>query len=191
MSKNTAKIYCYVDETEQDTGGKLFLVAVIQKHKGELQALREQLVLIESSSGKSMLKWKKTSFKIKQDYLLELAKLPELHRSIYYSKYLDSKEYIRFVSLTVAKALNATMTIDYSSYVVVDALNARDESRVKTELKRLGIKYRTVRGMKDEQEPLLRLADALAGFIRDYEEGQDYTKHYFNLFKKAHIIREI
>ena len=41
---------------------------------------------------------------------------------------------------------------------------------------------RKVRGARDQSEILIRLADAIAGFIRDYLEGDKTTK---DLYKKA------
>jgi uncharacterized protein YgfB (UPF0149 family) len=48
---------------------------------------------------------------------------------------------------------------------------------------------RKVRGVKDESNSLIRLADALAGFVRDFIEGQSYTKELDRIFKiEKHII---
>ena len=43
MNTEIQKIYCFVDETGQDTGGKLFLVSVVVKGKDHLHALRNKL----------------------------------------------------------------------------------------------------------------------------------------------------
>ena len=45
------KLYCYVDETVQDTKGKLFIVSVIVT-EGEREQLARQLEEIEKNSGK-------------------------------------------------------------------------------------------------------------------------------------------
>ena len=53
MPRVTKKIYCYVDETGQDTMGILFLVSIIVA-EGEHDSLRGKLQKIESASGKGM-----------------------------------------------------------------------------------------------------------------------------------------
>jgi hypothetical protein len=57
-------------------------------------------------------------------------------------------------------------------------------------LRQLRIRVRKVRGMKDESSPLLRVADAICGFIRDYMEGQEYTKEFQWAFEKG-VLQEI
>jgi len=54
-------LYCYVDETGQDTHGAFFLVAVVivEEERVYLQAALEQ---IEQQSQKGHLKWQKTAF---------------------------------------------------------------------------------------------------------------------------------
>jgi len=53
---------------------------------------------------------------------------------------------------------------------------------------RIGVKK--VRGMKDESDPLLRVADTICGFLRDYLEGQKYTKEFDWVFEKR-VLKEI
>jgi hypothetical protein len=43
------KLYCYLDETGQDTEGDLFLVSVVITEQ-EREALREELVKVEKAS---------------------------------------------------------------------------------------------------------------------------------------------
>ena len=53
------KLYCFVDESGQDTKGELFLVAVILHDTNDLLLLEDKLELIEKNTGKNKLKWKK------------------------------------------------------------------------------------------------------------------------------------
>lgn len=70
-------------------------------------------------------------------------------------------------------------------------LNDRQRDMVRDELKKLKIRYRKIRGMKDEQDIFLRLADVFAGFLRDAHEAKSYTTDYMRRLQKAHIICEI
>ena len=54
------KLYCYVDESGQDTEGKLFLVSVVITGS-EREGLRNKLRKIEQMSGKGTKKWKKAT----------------------------------------------------------------------------------------------------------------------------------
>jgi len=56
---------------------------------------------------------------------------------------------------------------------------------------KLKIKYDKIRGMKDEQDAVLRLADSIAGLLRDFCENQPYTKSILNMFKEGKIVNEI
>lgn len=49
------KLYCYVDETGQDTEGQLFLVSVVVTEQ-EQETIARELERIEAESGKRHLK---------------------------------------------------------------------------------------------------------------------------------------
>lgn len=186
----SVKLYCFVDETGQDTKGALFLVAVVLKEIDGLVALEKRLQEIEQKTGKKQLKWKKTNNQIKELYLEELIQVKSLQNSIYYSQYQASKEYSKLTSLTIAKAILARQKENYSVIVIIDGLNDREREIVRQELKKLKIKYRKIRGMKDEQNIFLRLANAMAGFLRDNTEKQAYTKIFMRRLQIAKIIIE-
>lgn len=184
------KLYCYVDETGQDTKGELFLVAVVLKEITGLEALEKKLEEIEIRTGKKQSKWKKTNRDIKKKYLEELIQIKELKNAVFYATYQASKEYSKLTSFTIAKAVLAKETTNYTVTVIIDGLNDRERDVVREELKKLKIKYRKIRGMKDEQSVFLRLADAMAGFLREATEGKEYTKTFAKRFKTSEIVTE-
>jgi hypothetical protein len=72
MTSSKQKLYCYVDETGQDTYGKFFLVSVLlhdQRIKEKLEPLLEE---IEKRAGKGKMKWLSTPLHIKEKFLQEL-----------------------------------------------------------------------------------------------------------------------
>lgn len=168
------KLYCFVDETGQDTKGEFFLVSIVLKEKEGLDDLEHKLLKIESST-KRFLRWKKLSFDDKVMLLGTLGKIPELKNAIYYSVYRDSLAYTPLVSLSIAKAILAQNSAETITTVTIDGLNNRDREIVSHELKRLKIRYRKIRGLKDEQSVFLRLAHVFANFLRDYVEKQKYA----------------
>lgn len=185
------KLYCYVDESGQDTKGKLFLVAVVLKEINDLALLEKRLEEIEQKTAKRQSKWKKTNKKIKRQYLEELIHVQELKNSIFYAVYQASKEYSKLTSFTIAKAVLAKESRNYTVTIIIDGLNDKEREVVRTELKKLKIRYRKIRGMKDEQSVFLRLADAMAGFLRDVTEGKAYTKTFMKQLRADQIVTEI
>lgn len=183
------KLYCYVDETGQDTQGRLFLVAITLKEIGQLELLENKLQKIEQTSGKNQAKWKKTTKKIKRKYLEGLLQIKELKNSIFYSIYESTKEYTSLTSLTVAKAV-LSKGDNYSVTVIIDGLNNKERDIVRMELKKLKIKYNKIRGMKDEQSIFLRLSDSMAGFLREVYEKEDYALEFMKKFKERKIVVE-
>ena len=86
----------------------------------------------------------------------------------------------------------AKLKSGYKVNVIIDGLRKSDKEIIRKELKNLGIKYNKIKvNLKDEQEALLRLTDALAGFIRDYFEGKKYSKEILNKEKFNRFFREI
>ncbi len=188
--KPLKKLYCYVDETGQDTKGKLFLVVVVLEEQRQLVFLQDKLVKIEKLTRKKVLKWTKTPFTIRERYLLELIMVKELKGTIFYSIYHETKEYVKLTSLTIAKAIFTKREQDYAVNIVIDGLNKKEMEKVREELKKLTIRYNKIRGMKDEQSVFLRLADAIAGFLRDCVEKQLYTKSILRKFEEQEIVSE-
>ncbi|MBM3209165.1 DUF3800 domain-containing protein [Candidatus Shapirobacteria bacterium] len=185
------KLYCFVDETGQDTKGELFLVAIVLQEKSQIDLLEEQLEKLERITKKRKLKWTKTPDGAKQEYLLGLLGLTRLREAIYYSVYKESRDYTPLVSLTIAKAITARQSRDYTVKIVIDGLSRREMEKVRKDLKKLAIRYKKIRGMKDEQSVFIRLADAMAGFLRDYTERQKYAGLLAEKLKEAKIIAEV
>lgn len=187
---NVHKLYCYVDETGQDTEGKFFLVAVVIKHKDDIEKLEQKLEGVELKTGKRKQKWKKINNQTKQKFLEALLQIKELRHSIYYSIYEGTKEYSKLTSLTVAKAILAKENGNYTVTIIIDGLNNAERDVVRGELKKLKIKYRKIRGMKDEQNIFLRLSDAMAGFLRDIYTKEQYVKEFAKRFEEAGVVTE-
>lgn len=114
-----------------------------------------------------------------------------LKNSIYYSIYKDTKAYIPLISLTIAKTVLSKNITNYSVNILIDGLKDKEMEKVRKELKKLKIIYNRIRGLKDEQDIILRLADSIAGFLRDCAEKQKYTKPILKKFGEAKVIAEI
>lgn len=184
------KLYCYVDETGQDTQGAFFLVAVVITSE-EREKLRERLRAIEKETGKGALKWFKTKLEQKKVYMERLISTNPLRGPVFYSRYAHTTEYIPLTIQTVAKAIIAKAEKDYEATIFIDGLSRPERRKFGPGLRKIGIRAHKVRGLRDESDEFIRLADAVAGFVRDYFEGSKYTKTLYKGAVKWKIIQEI
>lgn len=181
------KIYCYADETGQDTKGQIFLVSVIvgDKERDELRAIVER---IEEETGKRHLKWQKTSHVVRVAYLRRLIQEDILKGKVCFSVYRQTQAYVDLTILTVAKSILRKAKDDYKASIFVDGLDRVEVRKFATGLRKLHIHTRKVRGVRDESEALIRLADAFCGFLRDHVEGRAYTKDLYTEASRKGIL---
>lgn len=138
------KLYCYVDETGQDTQGELFIVSVVVTKK-DREEITQSLEKFEQETGKGKTK--------------------------------DTKSYKELTLITVASAITAAKDQeDYQALVFIDGLSKSGIPRVGSSLRRIGIHTEKVRGVKDENDAIIRLADSISGLIREQYQGIAYAK---------------
>ena len=184
------KLYCYVDESGQDTEGRLFLVSVVVLAQ-EREELEKELTAIEEQSRKGLRKWFHTRKKTREAYISQVVASKLFQGNIFYAKYEESKTYFDLTILTTAKAIFQKAEEPYEATVLVDGLKRAERHRFGAGLRRLNVRVRKVRGVRDQGDVFIRLADAVAGFVRDFLEGDPRTKE---LYKKAiakGIIEEV
>jgi len=182
------KLYCYVDETGQDTGGDIFLVAVVVT-ADKREALRGVLEAAEEQSGKRSNKWSRSTRRQRTAYIQSVFGLSGA--SFYYSAYHDTRQYVDLTILSVAKAINTYTPQPYSATILVDGLQRSEQHRFARGLRKLRIHTRKVRGMNDQSDVFIRLADALAGFVRDALEEKEGMKELYLAALRNNTIREV
>src|SRR5687768_14070083 len=98
------KLYCYVDETGQETAGEIFIVSfvVIDKEKDQLLRLCEQLELI---SGKRKDKWGAAKHERRMRYLRHILADDRLKGKLRYSLFRHTREYDASTVEGIAKAV--------------------------------------------------------------------------------------
>ncbi len=189
----TKKIYCYVDETGQDTKGELFIVSVIvaEKDKDFFQKSVEKIE-IDSKKGKS--KWGKTKFLSRISYLEAVTSIKNCKFCMYFSKYKTTDFDLATIQ-TISKTIHSgTDNQNYKAFIYVDALTKSKRPIYAKELRGLGIKTQKIMGVaKDENNSMIRLADSVCGWVRDViEQGKD--DDLSSVFKKAvksKVLREV
>lgn len=166
------RFYCYVDETGQDTEGDIFVVTVIIP--GNRDEVLEYLEKVEVQSGKEKFKWGKADPKKRFNYIETILNQRKYPLKTYYSFYKNTKEY-------------KTLT-NHKFIISVDALGEKDRRYYGSELHKMGIPSRQVKGVRrDESNALIRLADSVCGFIRDVieEKPKKEDEKLTKLYKKA------
>lgn len=177
------KLYCYVDENGQDTKGDVFIVSIVVtgKERDELLTLCEE---IEVESGKGKFKWGKAEHNRRMDYLKRIFSTKTFKEKLRFAVYKEQVNYDMATIMGIAKAVHFKESKEYTTLVYVDGLSKNKRQEYGSELRKLGVPTRKVQGVtKDGNNSLTRLADAIAGFVRDVldKEGEDME----NLFKEA------
>jgi len=77
------KLYAFVDESGQETAGRLFVVSVLILAE-EREALLQRLEVMEARSGKQNTKWQKTRHSYRRAYMEEIRNVPLFHQTLFF-----------------------------------------------------------------------------------------------------------
>lgn len=88
----TSKLYCFVDESGQDTEGKMFVVSVVVtgSKRDELLNLCEKL---EDESGKHKDKWGKAKHERRMRYISQVLTNKNFKGCLRYAKFRNTWDY--------------------------------------------------------------------------------------------------
>lgn len=162
------KISSFSDETGQDTKWKNFYVCTVVCLSTDQSFLEDKLIQIEKKSGKTN-KWYKSNNKRRKKYI-DLIQYEKIFRNccIYYSQYQNKSEYVDLVSSHIVKSIKSyCKKSEPEAKIFVDKVDTKTTNRIKKEIKLYKIKYKKIRGLTDESNSIIRLADAVCGLIRD------------------------
>lgn len=98
------KLYCYIDETGQDTRGRLFVVAAVITAANR-EHVRELLQKIERVSGKGKKKWTKATRRQRHTYMDQVVQTAKLQGSLFYAYFSHTTNYLPCILSTPADAL--------------------------------------------------------------------------------------
>ena len=167
------KLYAYVDESGQDSEGVFFVVGIVGTDKNRDRLVGE-LEAIERESGKNEKKWHRTRPQHREQYTAALATSALLDKSIFIESFTNTKQYIEMSSFATARAILRKAKGDYSASIFVDGFKKKELKKFEQGLKELRIKKRKLRGVRrEENNALIRLADAVCGLVRDAENGNE------------------
>jgi hypothetical protein len=185
------KLYCYVDETGQDTRGELFIVSVVMTDQ-EREQFRQVCKAIERDSHKGQRKWIKTTYNRRLAYIQRVLEAPIFHGRLSFAVYRDAQDYTALTVRTIARALDSAGAEDYKATVFIDGLPRSLEQTVGLQLRLSGAHAKKVKGIKkDENDALIRLADAVCGFVRSAIEGHSEMQALFERGIRMGVLRDL
>ncbi len=162
------RLYCYVDETGQDTKGTLFIVSAVVVVDEEQDATLRFCEAAERSSGKGTRKWGKSRPEQRYEYMQQILQSSLFRGCLNFAIYRQNKEYLTLTSQTVAQAIRTQHEAPDRVTVLIDGLQDAHIRTVGSYLYQAGIPVRKVRGIqKEENDALCRLADAVCGLVRE------------------------
>ncbi len=190
-SKKKQKLYCYVDETGQDTMGELFIVSVVVT--GEF---RDRVVMllekIEKISKKAKSKWIHSRPSERVAYIEKILRDLLFKHTLYYSFYKETNKYMALTVLTTARVISSVPEPNTTA-VFIDGLPRPRVQWFGTELRHLCVRTSKVVGVrKEESDPLIRLADACCGFVRQALAGSNQKMlEMFERAKEEGYLKEV
>lgn len=164
------KLYIYLDETGQDTLGRFFLVALVVAEE-ERADVRTVLRTLEQASYKGRQKWSKLTRKKKLAYVTELLARP-LACAIYVVTFRNTLAYLESTGAALAQviALYAGQT-QTEVFIFIDGLPKSLQHQISRYIKIPQIAVKRIRGLTDDEDEFIRLADSLCGIAREAQEG--------------------
>jgi len=182
------KINTYTDESGQDTHWQEFVVCTVICQNKDVDLIENKLENIEKNSCKHG-KWYKSNNKRRQEYISQL--LTEkifLNSTIYFTRFHNKSDYVSLVASHIVKAIKSYSTEpDLKVKIFIDKIDKKTLEKMKKEIKLYKIKYSKIRGIKDESDSLIRLADSICGMIRDLNNSKP-PEVYSRFKRKIHEI---
>jgi Protein of unknown function (DUF3800) len=190
-STSHQKLYAYVDESGQETAGRLFVVSVLLLAE-EREALLPRLEAIEARSGKHNTKWQKTRHTYRQAYMEEIRGLALVHQTLFFDILRQSRDYMELTARTTARAIQRKAQAPYKVTVFVDGLRRHEIPLFSKALRRLHIRTSKDRGVRrEENDACIRLADAVCGLVRDAEEHQPWARTMLESLQQRGIVTKL
>lgn len=186
------KLYCYVDESGQDTKGTLFVVVTVIVAEAR-EEHREFLRSIEKLSRRGPHKWTKSTRAQRYAYVEEFVKGTRLRKSVFFSRFSNTTNYQDCIVKALSDAVSSVAGKEVCElHVIIDGISKRECHQIGPALRRRGkFLIRKVRGMRDESDEFIRLADSIAGLIRDDQDGIEPIREIYKEAVRKGLIEEI
>lgn len=186
------KLYCYVDESGQHTQGLFFVASLVFcGSETERDNLERSCELIEERTGRGKTKWIETRYPARLAYFQEVLNNPAFEGVLKYAVYRGTKEYQEAIATTIARAFEDIHDPEYKAVVVIDGWPRSQEDSLGVTLRHLGVRLKKIRGLRDQTNSLIRLADATCGLVAANFEGQAEMVRLFNRAVRQGVLVDI
>lgn len=184
------KINVYADETGQDTQGRFFLVAVVIVPTDAVQHFEHCELVSEKGSGRSARKWRSSNKKSRTAYLGCLLKQDLRGLRVRIQSYRNRTDYTAMTAETIGHSIQSIIAESGPSKatVMIDGMNDAEIEGVRRMLKAASIRYRKIRGPRDEGSAMIRLADSLVGMARMAADGNAVAQYYEDALANEGIL---
>jgi hypothetical protein len=194
MSQNPKqKLYCYVDETGQDSASDVFILVAIVTDDDQ-DKLRQAIIEIEEEAGIVNRKWYSSRLERRTHYLNLVLRNKIADGNIFFGVFKKPLPFFLPLVAVLEKAIKIKAESNYTARILVDGIDHQKASELTLALRRQGISLRMARGKQDESEPLIRLADMWAGCIRsgllELPKERD-VKEIFDQAIRIHHIQKL
>ncbi|MDH3603453.1 MAG: DUF3800 domain-containing protein [Candidatus Tectomicrobia bacterium] len=167
----TQKLYVYSDESGQDTEGRLFVVATMAVPAEDQVRNRGLLEHIEKESGKGKRKWTHATPRQRRVYMESVLRRRSFHGRLFYAHFTDTTAYAHCTLETIAGSVNrVAVGQPCDATILIDGLprnlRHRSAASLRWQLPQESVRVEKVRGLNEQSDALMRLADALAGLVR-------------------------
>lgn len=188
--KTKQKLYCYVDESGQDTKSDIFVVVAVVNDKNQ-DAVRDKLLQLEKQTKIKAMKWHKTPHDIRNNFLELQIERKILIGDIFFGRFPKPIPYFLPMLEVIEKAIKTKARTNYSCNVYIDSIDLKKSKELTNALRVKHINMPLIKSRRDESEPIIRLADRWAGYIRGLQFEKNQNENLFKKAIKLKCIREI
>jgi len=190
MDNKTKKLYCYVDETGQDAGSNVFIVVAVIVISN-VDVARERLQELEAETCIGKIKWHKSNYKYRVKFMEDFLRGNNKDLHIYFLKTEKPVFYYLPTVEILQRAIADNNTSNIQAIVCIDGLDKFSGKKYTNALRTKTLKVKLAKGVRDESEALIRLADRWAGCIRMALSGNDDCKTLMARAEKKDILKEV
>lgn len=139
------------------------------------------LLEAEKKSKKGIMDWHSAPPRVREAYLEEVLAIEAIRGRVFYHPFdaLLAKDYWRARVTALSAAINRYTPGDCQHRMLPEGLKSNPRHQLRTDLKKCGCERVTVESAQLIMDPEVRLADALAGYVRVelYRDGERAVLH--------------
>jgi hypothetical protein len=192
MSPHSKKqnLYCFVDETGQDAGSAIFIVVAITV-TSNLDSIRTFLQDLEQAIRITKVKWHKAKHEYRINFLKGFLREGLTCVGIYFMKTKKPIPYYVPTLDVLQRVITEKRPENGQAIIYIDGLDALSAKKFTNALRTKFIRVRLAKGVRDEGESLIRLADRWAGCIRMALSGNKQCQALVEQAQSRGLLQEI